>query len=163
MNRKSSFIGIVFIGFMAIFGCDQNKVFEQSFEINKYAWRESDTLTFEVNITDTVALYNLYITVSHTFFYQKSNLWIKVFTTFPNGDELSKRVELSLADKTGKWYGDCLGDICDIRVPIQRNAFFESIGTYKFKFQQNMRINPLPQVMEIGFRVEKTGKEQEDI
>lgn len=159
--RKSGWItSLIILCCVTMWGCDRNKVFEESYAIEKYVWEEADTLTFEVNITDTTKLYNLYITLSHTFFYQKSNLWIKVFTTFPNGDELSKRVELPLADKNGKWYGDCLGDICDIKVPIQRNAFFESIGTYRFRFQQNMRINPLTQIMEVGFRVEKTGKEK---
>ncbi len=143
--------------------CDSNKVFEESKEIADYTWEETDPLLFEIQIDDTTTLYNLYITLSHTFFYPYSNLWIKVNTTFPNGDELSKRVELPLAEKGGKWHGDCLGDICDIKVPIQRNAFFENIGIYKFEFQQNMRINPLPQIIEVGFRVEKTGKSKESM
>ena len=58
----------------------------------------------------------------------------------------------------GHWFGDCLGDNCDIQVSIQQNAFFPLTGKYTFKITQDMRVNPLPYIKDVGMRVEQAAK-----
>lgn len=135
--------------------CDTKRLYEENTDIPKYIWNMDFKPLFKVNITDTALLYNLYVNVRHTKFYPNSNLWIFITTQFPDGKKLEKRVELILADKDGRWHGDCLGDICDIRLPLQKNAFFEQPGIYTFQFAQIMRTDNLPFVMSMGLRVEK--------
>ena len=138
-------------------GCDPGRIFDSSAEIPKYIWDSSFSPEFEVEIADTGMLYNVYVNVRHTKFYQFSNLWVMIYTTLPDSSVFKKRVELELADKEGKWYGDCLGDICDIQVPIQQRAFFNQVGKHKLKVEQIMRTEELPFVMSVGFRLEKAG------
>lgn len=136
-------------------GCNLSKVYDKSEDIPKYIWNQDFKPSFTVTMEDTAYLYNIYVNVRHTKFYPFSNLWIMIHTTFPDGRSFDKRVELPLADKEGKWYGDCLGDICDLRIPIQNKAFFEMPGAHQFEFEQIMRQENLPFVMSMGLRIEK--------
>lgn len=146
---------IVGIWFFAFSACDSKRVYEENIDIPQYIWNLDFQPEFEVTVDDTAQHYNIYVNVRHTTFYPNSNLWILITTQFPDGSKLEKRVNLDLADKEGKWYGDCLGDICDARVQIQQNAFFNQPGKYTFRFAQIMRTDNLPLVMSVGLRVEK--------
>ncbi len=58
--------------------------------------------------------------------------------------------------KNGKWLGEGLGDIWDNRVLFKKNVSFPQKGEYRFEFTQAMRLNPLPGVMDVGIRIEKS-------
>ncbi len=137
--------------------CDTERVFEKNENIPNKSWDLNHQPEFNVTITDTSALYKVYVNVRHSVFYVNSNLWLNITTTFPDGNKIEKRVELTLADSKGKWYGSCLGDICDIRVQIQEKAYFEKPGEYIFKFEQLMRTEKLNDVLSVGLRLEKAG------
>lgn len=141
----------------AFSGCDTKRVYEENVDIPKYIWNLNFKPEFKVEIKDTSLLYNIYVNIRHTKFYPNSNLWVLITTQFPDGKKLEKRVNLDLASNEGKWYGDCLGDICDIKVPIQQNAFFDQLGSYSFQYEQIMRTDNLPFVMSMGLRIEKAG------
>lgn len=64
-------------------------------------------------------------------------------------------VELTLADPSGKWLGSGMGDIWDNRVLFKQQFRFPEKGTYIFTLEQAMRIDPLPQIMDVGIRIEK--------
>lgn len=159
MNHTLKFIGVAILsGWLLLFtGCDPDKIDEENIEIPQYVWNLDFKPEFNVEITDTVLLYNVYVNVRHTTYYPYSNLWINITTVFPDSSTIEKRVPLELADKQGKWYGDCLGDICDTQVQIQQNAFFDKPGNYTFRFEQIMRTDNLPLIMSMGLRVEKAG------
>ncbi|WP_212001018.1 gliding motility lipoprotein GldH [Chitinophaga sp. HK235] len=136
-------------------------VYEKNLEIPGHNWAYDYQPSFEVNILpeDTANLYDIYVNVRHSDAYPYSNIWLLVGTRYPN-DSIPKeqRVELPLADINGKWHGNGIDDIYEHRVLIQQKALFNKPGTYKFTFEQNMRQNPLPHVMNIGLRIEKAGK-----
>ncbi|WP_161596866.1 gliding motility lipoprotein GldH [Chitinophaga vietnamensis] len=136
--------------------------YEKNLEIPGHDWSYDYKPTFEVKLQpeDTAWLYNIYVNVRHTAAYPYSNVWLLIGTSYP-GDSIPKeqRVELPLADATGKWGTKSnLDDIYEHRIPIQQRAIFNQPGTYKFTFEQNMRQNPLPYVMSVGLRIEKAGK-----
>jgi gliding motility-associated lipoprotein GldH len=143
--------------------CDPNKIYDKNVDIEKYTWDINNKLNYEVDITDTNQIYRISVNVRHTNFFQFNNMWLMVYTTFPDGKTLSKRVELPLADKDGKWHGDCLGDICDLNVTIQEKAFFNQKGKHQFVFEQIMRnkdlnVDQLPGIMAMGLRLDKVGE-----
>ena len=41
------------------------------------------------------------------------------------------------------------------KVPVKKNVRFPRSGEYRFEFEQGMRIDPLPLVMDFGFEIEK--------
>ena len=136
-------------------GCDPNSVFEKNIKLPDNRWEQKNIVELQVEITDTITPHNLYINVRNAGGYQFSNLFIFFTTQTPSGKMERDTVELTLADETGKWLGEGLGDIWDNRLPFKHNFRFPENGTYTFKLEQGMRFDPLPQIMDIGIRIEK--------
>ncbi|GAA4314811.1 gliding motility lipoprotein GldH [Compostibacter hankyongensis] len=136
-------------------GWDTLRVYEKNETIPGYAWDYQFRPSYEVSITDTAARYNIYVTLRHTDAYPFSNIWLLIRTRHAGDSTLSRRVELPLADRQGRWLGSGVDDIFEHRIPIQENARFGKPGTWFFSLEQNMRLNPLPHVMNVGIRIEK--------
>lgn len=135
--------------------CDSKRIFEKNIEITGNKWDVAQKIKFEVNITDTVSGNNVLINIRHVGFYPYSNLFIFINTTFPNGKTTRDTVECLLADERGKWFGSGLGDLWDARILFKRNVRFSQSGNYTFEFEQAMRVEQLPGVMDVGLRIEK--------
>ncbi len=143
--------------FLFLSSCDRTQVFEQNQQIEAHKWNYADAKTFAAEIKDTTQHYNIYINMRHSFQFEWRNVWVKIQTTLPDGKSTEKRVNLILSEPDGHWNGDCLGDNCDIQIPIQQNAIFPQVGKYTFKISQDMRVSPLNAVKSVGVRVEKMG------
>ncbi len=140
--------------------------FEKNRDIPHSKWAADNRPAFELELSpeDTAYYYNIYVNVRHTDAYAYNNLWLLVSTQQP-GDSTAavRRVELPLADTYGKWTGSAVNgiivtgadDIFEHRIPIQQNAIFSKPGLYRFTFEQNMRQNPLPDILSMGLRIEK--------
>ena len=142
---------IVFLG-----SCDQNRVFEENTRIPDGIWSRENIISFELVIEDTISPHNLYVNVRNTTLYPMSNLHIIITTTAPSGDSIEERIEVKLADDKGKWLGSGLGDIFDIQQRYKTNIRFAQRGKYSFLFEQGMRVEHLPFIMDVGLRVEKS-------
>jgi gliding motility-associated lipoprotein GldH len=144
--------------FLLLFAaCDSRRIYDTFSPIsNTQGWEYDQTMRFEVPISDTSKLYNIYINLRHADSFPYSNLWVKVNTTFPSGKKMESRVNLPLADKSGKWYGNGSGDVITAQIPIQENAKMPENGNYRFALTQDMRVNPLKDLLDIGIRVETT-------
>lgn len=145
---------------LLVFSCSAPRMdtFEKNRDISGQEWHVKDLPSFEVEISaaDTAFQYNMYVNVRHTDAYPYSNLWLIIHTYAP-GDSTAdvRRVELPLQDTDGKWLGNGLDDIFEHRIPIQQNAIFSRPGKYRFTFEQNMRQDPLTDIMSVGLRIEK--------
>lgn len=157
------------VGFMRLFalaifvmlvvaGCNKNNVLEENAQINDYKWAYTDGKTFTTEIKDTAIKYDLYVSVRHSFNFEWRNLWINIETVFPDSTKFNKRVNLQLSQPDGHWYGDCLGDNCDLEIPIQLNAYFPQPGKYTFTITQDMRVSPLNYIKSVGMRIQKSGQ-----
>lgn len=157
---------IVVGGMLFAAGCQPLKMdtYEKNLDIPGHEWSYAYTPVFEVTLQpeDTAYLYNIYVNVRHKDSYPYSNIWLQIHTQFPGEKPSVKRVELPLADVTGKWLGSGLDDMFEHRIPIQEKALLPKPGTYKFTFEQNMRQNPLPDIMNVGLRIEKAGLRKDE-
>ena len=151
---KKLHLSLVVVLICCLVACNDSVIFDQYEKIPAKEWLYDQPVAMDVEITDTSSRYHLYVNLRHSNSYAYSNLWVVVHTTFPSGKKLENRVNLPLADKDGSWYGKGSGDIFNARVLIQPNAVFPEKGTYLFEIEQNMRLNPLPEIMEAGLSVE---------
>ncbi len=146
-------------------GCMPSPYYQKAVSVPQNAWRYDFKPKFQFEIEDTAALYNLYFLIRHTEAYPFSNVWLWIHTKSP-GDSVAEksRIEIPLAEKSGKWLGRGMGEIWEQRMPITRNdnpMVFTKPGVYEISFEQNMRINPLPEVLQVGLRVEKLGNKKQ--
>lgn len=143
---------------VSLASCDRNVLFEKNIELPENRWEQKNAIKFTVNVEDTINPHNLYINLRNASGYQFSNIFLFFTTTAPSGKMERDTLELTLADASGKWLGDGAGDIWDNRQLFKRNFRFPEAGTYTFQLEQAMRIDPLPQIMDAGIRIEKSEK-----
>lgn len=146
---------LIFLSVVCLTACDSSVVFEKNIKLDDNRWYIDNVIKLETEIKDTVSPMNLYINVRNAGGYQFSNLFIFLTTTTPENTKSRDTLELVLADESGKWQGDGMGDIWDNRILFKKNFIFPLAGKYTFELEQAMRIDPLPQIMDAGIRIEK--------
>ncbi len=140
--------------------CDSAKVFEENIALENHIWSVENHPKFQVEIIDTLSKMKLTVNIRHSAHYPFSNLWVFVNTTSPEGAQSTDTLECVLAAKDGSWLGSGLGDIWDIQIPLKTQTF-SSPGDYVFEIEQAMRygdkarIEQLPEIMNVGLRIEK--------
>lgn len=154
LKNKPSFLLVVLMLFLA--SCNNNVVFTkyQTFKDNE--WFAKDKAVFDLEITDTQTLNNISLMIRHADSYPYNNLFLFVTTKYPDGKVLTDTMEVILSNSKGEWLGSGAGDIYDFKVPIKKNVRFPLGGRYQFTFEQAMRVDPLPMVMDFGFEIEKS-------
>lgn len=154
--KAIKFITVVTL-FILLIGtsCNNNVVFTKYKKFENNEWFAKDKAVFETEITDLNALNNISLMVRHADSYPYSNVFLFVTTTYPDGKILHDTMEVVLANSKGEWQGSGAGDIFDFKVPIKKNVRFPLAGKYKFEFEQGMRTDPLPLIMDFGFEIEK--------
>jgi gliding motility-associated lipoprotein GldH len=138
-----------------LISCDPNRVFEKNIRIPDGIWDRNNPVRFEVVVEDTITPHNLYINVRNTGMYPVSNLYLFVTTIAPSGHKIKDTVQVILADERGKWLGKGLGDIWDNQKLYKEQVRFAQKGEYIFEYEQAMRLEKLPFILDVGLRVEK--------
>jgi len=151
---KNIFLFITFCFLLQ--SCSQSFIYEKDISLTQNTWAYDNQLDFPFEVTDTKALQNLYLDITHSTEFKTQNLYVKFHTKSPSGKLVSDMVSLELAEKNGVWFGNCGGDWCDLRIPIQNNAYFDETGIYTLSIEQYTRTEALKGIKSIGFRVEKT-------
>jgi gliding motility-associated lipoprotein GldH len=151
-----SLIAIVVV-LCLITGCLPSPYFQKQEPVPQDAWSYNFKPVFTFDITDTNATYQPSFIIRHTQAYPYSNLWLWLYIKVPGDSVIKKeRVNVPLAESNGKWLGRGMGEIYEQRVRIQIDSVkFNKAGTYHITIEQNMRINPLPEVLNVGIRMEK--------
>ena len=138
--------------------CGSGFYFEQKKEIAGGQWAYADTLDFRFAITDTLETYRLYLDFEYADTFATQNLYVKLYTLFPNGKRLSKQKAFDLFDAQGQSLGKCSGTRCRLHAVLQESAYFNQPGEYCITLEQFTRDNPLPGVFSVGLSIEPTGK-----
>lgn len=134
--------------------CNDHVVYEQLTTIPNDTWTYENAITFNVPITDTNQLYNIYLNIDHTTDYYYQNLYTFIQTTYPSGRTVGNPLTFDLADKLGKWHGNCQKEQCHYTIQLQRAVNFKELGDHKITVQQYMRKDSLEAIGAIGFLLE---------
>ena len=153
---RSRLLGLGLLLLLA--SCLQSPVYQAQESIPQTAWAYSFKPAFQFDITDTTAPYGAYFLIRHTDAYPFANIWVWVETKAPGDSTFQRvRVEVPLAERTGRWLGRGAGAIWEHRAPPTPNGplRFTKAGRYTVRFEQAMRTNPLPEILQVGLRIEK--------
>lgn len=153
---KTKLVTISTLVLFLLSACNRKIVFSEYKTFGEAGWEAKNAAVFEMDITDTQSLNNVSLMVRHSEEYPYRNIFLFVTTQYPDGKVLKDTMEVVLSNDKGEWAGSGAGDIFDFKVPIKKNVRFALPGHYKFSFEQAMRDNPLPQVMDFGFEIEKS-------
>lgn len=150
LNRL--FLSVLFASMLV--SCDSNKLYEENLAVDEDGWHHDDIKTFEFDITDTISPLNLYINVRTSTDYAFSNLFMFLHSDYPNGYSDKDTLEFILAEPSGKWLGESSGTVVENQIMIFKGGRFTTQGTYKFQLEHAMRQKVLPEILDVGFRVE---------
>lgn len=149
-------------------GCNSKTVYGTYHDIPLSGWHKDSVLTFAVDIQDTLAVYNVVVSVRHAQEYPYQNLWFYLETSRLVNDSVapdsvflshqslrSDSLEYYLADERGRWLGNGFGDKKEMPCLIEQNVRFPHSGTYEYALRHGMRENQLRGISEVGLIVQK--------
>jgi len=140
--------------FLILQACDPEMVYDHFVTMDNGMWTWSDVGEFQIPVSDTVSLHNIYIQVRHSVDYPMSNLYMFVVLKGPSGQFARDTVDLQLAAPDGRWFGKGIGRLRELRLLYRKQVRFSEPGTYTIYLEQAMRKQALP-VRDVGIRVER--------
>lgn len=160
MNHlKMRFVGftlLIAILILQLQSCTTVDVFEKNIVIPGKSWERSFKPSIDFSIEDTVAVYNIYVTLRHTHAYNYNNIWLNLSYQMPGDSVKNQRVDILLADNQKGWLGTGMDDIYTAWRQVNAQPVqFKNKGRVSFTIEQVMRDNPLKNVINAGIRVEK--------
>ena len=136
--------------------CNINAVYDENVSIDNVRWSKNESVSFEVNIPDTLTRYDFYINLRHTTDYRYQNFYVFLETHFPNNNITRDTIEFILADQTGKWLGKGWGNLKENDILLKSGLTFPLSGGYMFVIEHAMRADTLAGISNIGVRIEKS-------
>ncbi len=154
-------IGILF---SLIYACQTDIVYSEYQSLSNNEWPQENELTFELEMHDTIATYNLFINLRNTKDYAYSNLYLITLMTFPDQAQVLDTLEYEMTDAEGHFLGSGFSDIKENKLFYKEKVRFQQSGSYHFQVKQAMRkrsevvgISSLKGVKDVGLSVEKSG------
>ncbi len=155
MFKKQIFILAIISIMLSLYSCDTNTVYNEHVDLHSYGWPDNKSVSFNINITDTLNPHDFGLVIRNNTSYRYSNLYLFLLTEFPNGNISRDTIECMLANEEGKWLGKGWSDVKENKILLKSGLRFPLTGTYKFLIQQAMRVDTLNGLSDIGIFIEK--------
>lgn len=135
--------------------CDRKSVFEGKKDFPEKYWVFNNPAEFEFEITNTDRTYNLLVNIRNTAKYPFQNIYLQYYLEDSTGRLLSKDLKnIQLFNSiTGVPLGQGLGDLFDLEKVLLDDYKFENQGKYRFRIDQFMRQDSLPEILSVGLRL----------
>lgn len=154
LNKKQAYL-LVFLFVTTIFWGCTSSVIDSNVKVPERKWTYRNHIVNAFEIKDNSKPYNIYFKLRHTADYKYSNIYI--LAHFKDGKNIvTKRYQYKLAKNDGEWLGSGSGNIFTYTLPMQTNYHFHRNGKFSIEIEQNMRDNPLPEVVDLGILVEES-------
>lgn len=139
----------------ALFACDKQTVYHSFQSIPAEGWQQKDTLSFSVEVPDSFTYYKLSIEIRNRNDYPYQNLNLSINYQTPDSTSLpTDSLQLTLADKEGKWKGTGWGSLYQSEFPVGGVQISKS-GIYQFKIAYTLPDKVLSGINDIGIKLKK--------
>ena len=142
------------LSIFALTACSDQTILDENSALNNKSWANKQETKFAVAIKDNSVPYHLYLNMRNSIKYPFSNISILVYQQNPSSKKHTYRVSFRVADREGLWLGKGVGNIFSHQVRFLKNYHFPDTGTYTFRIEHNMTLDPLPGVSDIGLRIQ---------
>jgi len=137
--------------------CDSTKVYENFADFDEGFWHQDSVVSFSFTIEDASQPYHLKAQFRNAQTYPYHNMYYRYTLKDANDSVLSEeQKQIFLFDpKTGEPHGSGLGDLFDNSQIVLENYTFSNSGNYSVDMKQFMRLDTLPSLLSVGWRVER--------
>lgn len=154
--RKRSSISLLFSFFLFIaISCTSDYIYDKKTEIPNKSWNKDNIIKYNVDITDTISLHNIFLFISNADAYNYCNLYLFLSIISPTGSHIRDTCNFILMDEKGKWYGKKEDDFFVNKMLYKRNIIFPRSGKYTFTIQQAMRTDNVD-ISSVGMAIAKS-------
>lgn len=156
--KQKHLIAAILISIMAVhFTACKSSLFSKRHSFSDMTWPAKDSLTFQPEIKDISKSHEIILHLRHTQYYECKNIIFSMSITAPDGKLLSyELIDMPLADNSGMWAGEWLGDIVDQKLILKRGYTFPQAGKYTFRIAQQMRDKEkLRAIMSVGLEIKQ--------
>lgn len=137
----------------ALVACDKQTVYHSFRSIPAEGWQRKDTLSFNVEVPDSFTYYKLSVGIRNRIDYPYQNLNLSISYNTPDSIPLpTDTLQLTLADKEGKWKGTGWGSLYQSEFPAG-SIRVKSPGTYHFKISYTLPDSVLCGINDIGIKL----------
>jgi gliding motility-associated lipoprotein GldH len=154
---KYSFLPVISI-LLLFSSCNKDVLYTDSINIPSEVWSLDFIPEFKTDISDTVSVCNIFLSIRTGTSYPFRNIWLFVNTVSPSGKSITDTLQYMLADERGKWFGKGFGDIREMDLPFRTGVCFRERGTYTFRVRHGMRNENLNGVYDLGLRISNIKK-----
>jgi len=130
-----------------------NNAYEDYHSFKHKSWNTDSIASFKYTISDTTIKYDLSLRIRHSVDYEFQNLYLFL------EENQKDTIEIILANKSGKWMGNGVGDVREFHYVFDKKRSFFKKGEYKLNIEQAMRygskakIENLEHILDIGLIV----------
>lgn len=150
---------LLIIGITFLLSCSGEKtIFEKYHQFPNLTWNRFEFVTFEVPVEDVSAAYDIFLTLRHIPEMQFPELVFNITMFLPGEEMRTADYTLGLFDSEGRQLSNCLGDLCDITMPIRQEFYFSEPGTVTIEIENKFTKMELPGMMKVGLIVKKAAK-----
>ncbi|HTO17188.1 MAG TPA: gliding motility lipoprotein GldH [Edaphocola sp.] len=135
--------------------------YQKQVAIPNASWDYKFQPTFKFEIPDSNSKYKVFLIFRYDAAFDFSNIWVRLKMKQP-GDStftIGNRIETVLLTTDGSRLGNFVGGMYEYKVQLtEGNDFpsFKKSGEYTIQLEQIMRKSPLPGLVNVGLRVERT-------
>ncbi len=113
-------------------------------------WLYNDTISYDINITDTTLFGEFTIGIRHNNYYPYRNIWIELTCTDSNNVVYSRdSINMELCDIYGRWHGNGIGSSYQLRQELPKHIQFRAKS--KLLLRHVMRVDTLEGIEQLGF------------
>lgn len=135
--------------------CGNNVVFRQYNKMENVSWNRLDIQNFEVPVEKGEVL-DFYLSIRHHPDFPFDKIWVNITFYTPEGTMRSRDYDFDLKDKNGKWLSDCMGELCDIDLPVHKDMVFNQSGTCRVRVENKNSKYETPGIIEVGLVVKRS-------
>ena len=141
------------ISSLLLVACQQDVAFNTYYPISAQSWDADSIVVFHPIVEDSIADYQMLITIRHNDRYTYQNMWMFVDVKLDSILLRRDTIEAQMANARGEWYGKGMSEYT---LPV---IYLENItlpkGEYTVGIQQGMREESLRGVSNIGLKLLK--------
>lgn len=149
---------IMAVALCLLTACNSNVYYSEHIDVDEEGWNMFDTKHFNVDVDDSMHLFNFFVDLRNTNDYPYSKTFLFIKTTFPDGGIAMDTMECPLADPAGQWYGKSSGRYIDNRYFLRKSVIFPRKGKYTFSITQATRDTNLMGIKDVGIVIEYATK-----
>lgn len=125
---------------------------------NGNTWSRERIKFFNVEVNDTSIRYDLLASFTHAPEYQQSRMKIKILEVAPDSSQKAWSSEIGTMDDKGQRTSSPQGDSFRAEAVVKGEHRYTQTGTYRYEIMHEMPVDPLPNVVSIGFAIRKAEK-----